>query len=252
MSRLFRSFLNWNIYASKAFNSLFPADMVRDGNNYFLTQTLPAALTVGAKVYDVGGGSQPCISLKTKAEMGLKLVGIDLSRDELDRAPSGIYDEKLVVDLCTYQGRGDADIIICQSTLEHTHNTAAAIQGIASILRQGGLVYIFVPCKNATFARLNRVLPQKLKERILFSFFPGIKDHQGFPAFYDSCTPRQMSKNLSDVGLEVENIQVFWMSSYFMVFFPLFFVWRMWQLIYRLLVSSEAAETFIIIARKRF
>ena len=230
---------------------MLPENLVTDGNHFFLSQTLPQAPIHGAKVYDVGGGSQPYVTQEVKNSLGLSVVGIDLSADELDGAPDGIYDEKIVADLCAYHGRADADIVICQSTLEHTHNTAAAIDAIASMLRPGGMVYIFVPCRNAAFARLNRALPQKLKERLLFAIFPGIEGHQGFPAFYDSCTPRLLSKLLTDRGIQVEKMHLFWMSSYLMVFFPLFLLWRLCQSIYRLFASDEAAESFIIIARKQ-
>jgi hypothetical protein len=40
------------------------------------------------------------------------------------------------------------------------------------------------------------------------------------------------------------------MSSYFMVFFPVFLVWRVWQGLFYLVAGSNAAETFIYVVQR--
>jgi len=224
MNNWLRRFIHANRRASIAFNNLLPLSLRRDGNNHFRTHILPGAMRKGATVYDVGGGSQPFADAEMKRRLGLRTVGIDIDADELAAAPEGTYDQVIVADLCRYAGVGDADIVICQAILEHVPDTRAAIFAIASILKPDGLAYIFAPCRNAVFARLNLALPQGLKEKILYAVSPEVKDHQGFPAHYDQCVPGQIEGIFDAAGLKVVQRELFWMSSYFMVFTPLFVV----------------------------
>jgi 2-polyprenyl-6-hydroxyphenyl methylase/3-demethylubiquinone-9 3-methyltransferase len=175
---------------------------------------------------------------------------LDICVDELQGAPEGSYDSTIVADLCDFQGSGDADIVICQATLEHVHDTTGAIGAISSILKPGGKAYIFAPCRNAVFARLNLVLPQRAKEKILFWFLPEAEEGQGFPAKYHKCTPSELEALFRESSLRVVERKFFWMSSYFMVFFPVFLVWRVWQGLFYLVAGSNAAETFIYVVQR--
>ena len=251
MSDWLRRFIHANRRASTAMNNLLPLSLRRDGNNHFRTRILPDAMRNGATVYEVGGGSQPFADSDTKRRLGLRTVGIDVDADELAAAPEGTYDEVIVADLCRYRGDADADIVICQATLEHVHDTRAAIFAIASILKPDGLAYIFAPSRNAVFARLNLILPQGLKEKILYAVSPEVKDHQGFPAHYDQCVPREIESIFNAAGLTVVQRELFWMSSYFMVFTPLFVVWRLWQGLFYLVAGDNAAETFIYVVQRK-
>ncbi|OZA19912.1 MAG: hypothetical protein B7Y02_00330 [Rhodobacterales bacterium 17-64-5] len=186
-----------------------------------------------------------------KRRWGLRTIGIYIDADELAAALEGTYDEVIVADLCRYEGVGDADIVICQATLEHVPDTRAAIFAIASILKPDSLAYMFAPSRNAVFARLNLILPQRLKEKILYAVLPEVKDHQGFPARYDQCVPGQIEQIFNAAGLTVVQRELFWMSTYFMVFTPLFVVWRLWQGIFYLATGDNAAETFIYVVRRK-
>jgi SAM-dependent methyltransferase len=61
---------------------------------------------------------------------------------------------------------------VCQALLEHVSDVNGAFESIASILRPGGQAVIFVRSRNAVFARINLVLPEKFKRWILFQVFP--------------------------------------------------------------------------------
>lgn len=245
------AFVRANVAVSKAIDGLLPAALNRDGNRAFLQTYAPRALRRGGTVYDVGGGSQPFVSLEKKRELGLEVVGLDISAEELDQAPPGVYDRKIAADLCTFVGNADADVVMCQATLEHVPDGAGAIRAIASILRPGGRAFVFAPSRNAMFARLNLALPQKLKERLLFTLFPAkATGHDGFPAYYDRCTPGEIEALARENGLVVEDRALFWVSSYFMVFVPAYLLWRALQGVSYLIRRDDAAETFIYILRK--
>lgn len=244
-------FVGLNRRLSAAIDSLLPETLRRDGNGTFLREVLPHAVRPNDLVYDLGGGSRPYLSTERKSALGARVVGLDIDAAELAAAPAGAYDRVIAHDLCTFQGAGDADVIICQATLEHVPDTAGAMRAMASTVRPGGRIYIFAPCRNALFARLNRVLPEDLKRRLLFALFPHKGEgHDGFKAYYDRCTPSQIEALARANGLHVEQRRLFWMSSYFTVLVPAFLAWRLMQLLSYLVMREDAAETFIYVLRK--
>jgi 2-polyprenyl-6-hydroxyphenyl methylase/3-demethylubiquinone-9 3-methyltransferase len=222
-----------------------------DGNRTFIRELLPRAYERGNTVYDLGGGSRPCLGRDEKDRLGLHVVGLDISQEELAAAPDGVYDRTIAADLCTYDGSGDADAVVCQATLEHVADAAGAMRAIAAIAKPGGRVFVFAPSRNALFARLNMMLPESMKRQILFFVFPHkAAGHDGFSAHYDQCTPRRIEALARASGLEVEERHLFWTSSYFMPFTPAYVFWRLCQLAAWLVLRSEAAETFAYVFRK--
>jgi 2-polyprenyl-3-methyl-5-hydroxy-6-metoxy-1,4-benzoquinol methylase len=236
---------------SRSFDRCLPTDYVVDGNREYLEEFAPRYLYPGAVVWDVGGGKNPFVSRATKERLGLRVTGLDLSRAELDAAPTGIYDSTVCTDITSYQGgQGDADIVFCQAVLEHVADTAAALSAIERILKPGGRAVLFVPSRNAAYARLNLILPEAVKRAILFTVYPRMRRSHGFPAYYHRCTPtdfREMSRGL---GLTVEELRTYHCSSYFNCFFPVHFIWRLWLMAFRWFAGEQAAETFSITLRK--
>ncbi len=247
-----RKFINANIVLSRLLDRIFPARIREDGNKFFLSEYLPTALRPGIVVYDLGGGSRPCISREEKNRLDITLVGVDISATELIGAPEGVYDRTITTDLSTFIGTGDADSVICQALLEHVPDTFGAMRELATTAKPRGHVFLFAPSRNALFARLNLLLPEGLKRWILFAVFPSkAQGHDGFKAYYDHCTPRQIEELARQNGLEVEERRLFWTSSYFMVFTPAFILWRLWQLASYIIIGNNAAETFAYVLYKK-
>ena len=135
--------------------------------------------------------------------------------------------------------------------MEHVRDVDLAFQGIASILKPGGLALIFVPSRNALYARINMIIPSKLKTKLLDYLYPEDIDHHGFPSYYDRCTPRDFRLLAEQHGFMIEEEHFYFVSSYFESFFLLYVLWRIWLLWFYLLTREQAAETFSI-ALKRF
>lgn len=169
---------------------------------------------------------------------------MDIDQGELDRAPTGIYDRTICADIGCFYGAGDADLLICQAVLEHVRDVDGAFASIAGILKPGGRALIFVPSRNALYARLNLLLPQALKKRLLHAVYPKTREGQGFPSYYDQCTPRDFRRLAKKHNLVVEKESYHYISSYFSFFVPLYALWRLWILGYRALAGEQAAETF--------
>ncbi|PKQ06570.1 MAG: hypothetical protein CVT71_01405 [Alphaproteobacteria bacterium HGW-Alphaproteobacteria-10] len=252
MTSLLRRFIALNQRLSWGIDRLLLPDSMRvDGNKDFKASVVPGLLRSGLRVYDLGGGSNPYLDDKTKADLGLSVIGLDISEAELLAAPAGSYDRIIAADLCTFQGKGDADLVICQATLEHVPDTAGAMRAIAETLAPQGIACIFVPSRNAAFARLNLILPESTKRLLLFSLFPQkALGHDGFKAYYDRCTPAELERLAHENGLELVERRLYWVSSYFAILTPIFLIWRLWQGIFRFISGPQAAETFVLVLRR--
>jgi len=249
--QLFKRFINWNRGASQWFDRMFlPADYRIDGNRDYVDNLVRTYVRPGDLIYDVGGGKRPFFSAEEKHESSLRVTGIDISERELTRAPVGAYDEILACDIAEVAGRRDGDVVICQAVLEHVRDTENAFKGIASLLKAGGKALIFVPSRNAVFARMNLLLPQKMKESILYGIYPSTRESQGFPSFYHRCTPYDFIQLSRKNGMAVEHTRFYYKSSYFEFLFPAYVLWRLYQRIAIMLIGNQAAETFFMVLVK--
>jgi 2-polyprenyl-3-methyl-5-hydroxy-6-metoxy-1,4-benzoquinol methylase len=245
-----RKTVDLQIRWSNRLDNLLP-DLFRiDGNQNFIHEFVTPYLTPGAVVYDVGGGKQPMIPVDSKVGLGLRVVGLDIDETELHSAPAGAYDTTVCCDIARYQGNADGDVVICQALLEHVTNVTDALRAIDSILKPGGVALLFVPSANALYAKLNLVLPERLKRAILFTVFPKTSKAQGFRAYYDRCTPREIKKIAGKCGLLTERLRLYYHSGYFAFLAPLYALWRVWSLAFYAIDRERAAEAFSVALRK--
>jgi len=246
-----RRLIDAQIAVSSRFDrALLPPDYRIDGDTSFEAEFLTPYLYRGATVIDVGSGKQPSLSLTQRAALKISVVGFDVSMSELDAAPAGSYDATICADITEFVGDEKADFAICSSLLEHVLDVDKALRGIASMLKPGGVALVFIPCRNTLFARLNLLLPQKFKQKLLNYFFPKTAPSLGFRAFYDRCTPRQIARLAKNNGLVPEKVRLYLYTGYFEIFTPVHVLWRLWQVGLRKLVDAEASESFSMALRK--
>src|SRR5882724_7139669 len=87
-SRIARWLMNSQIALSDRFDRVFlPREYRIDGCASFAPEFITPSLYPGAIVVDVGGGKWPAVSAAQKARLALTVVGIDVSKPELDAAP---------------------------------------------------------------------------------------------------------------------------------------------------------------------
>jgi 2-polyprenyl-6-hydroxyphenyl methylase/3-demethylubiquinone-9 3-methyltransferase len=252
MKGLLRRFIDINRSVCRWFDRVFlPKSYRQDGNQAFIRIIVPSHIPPGAKIYDVGGGKQPYLDVGQKQKLNAYVVGIDISAQELEAAPPGAYDERLCADITRLQGGGDGDIVICQAVLEHVRDTEGAMSSIASLLKPGGKALIFVPSRNAVYARLNLALPESGKRSILWTLYPSTRKGQGFRSYYHKCTPNDLVRLAAENHMILVQAHFYFLSSYFSFFFPAYLLWRMWIVLFRLIAGNQAAETFTLVLEKR-
>lgn len=208
LGKVLNIFVRMNRSACRWIDGFLPLSMRTDGNQDFINRFARAFVAQGMLVYDVGGGKNPLFKLKEKVGLKLRYVGLDIDAVELGRADPGVYDEVIAADIASYRGRGDGDVVICQALLEHVENIEGGFEGLKSVLKPGGKIVLFVPSRNAVFARVNLLLPQEVKKALLFTIFPGTSRNQGFPSFYRRCTPRGFRDLAAANGLVVEDVRL--------------------------------------------
>jgi SAM-dependent methyltransferase len=237
---------------SYAFDERFISAPFRlDGHDDFTEAFMPPYLSPGLVVYEIGGGKQPLIPVEKKRGLGVKVIGLDIDAGELARAPAGAYDRIICADIQKYRGAEDADVAICHAVLEHVACQRAAIEGVFSVLKPGGLALVWVPSRNACYARLNLLLPERLKRAILFYLYPPAEKEQGFKAYYDCCTPRQFRALAGERQAAVIDERYYFRSSNFTCLFPMFVLWRLWVYAFHFLAGEQACESFSFAIRKR-
>jgi 2-polyprenyl-6-hydroxyphenyl methylase/3-demethylubiquinone-9 3-methyltransferase len=247
-----RRCIEWNARVSRWERSLVARlvpDCAYDGAREFQARVLPSLLKPGLRVLDVGGGKHPAISLETKRELGLHVVGLDISEDELLHAPPGAYDRIVVGDVAAVKIPGEYDLIFSRAVLEHVADPTAALANLAGVLAAGGTMAHFMPCRNAPFAVLNRWLGNQAARRVLFTVFPEKRKNSGFRAYYRDCTPARLSQIVRGCGLEVVKILPYYKSEYTAFFAPLYTVEMLRQATMCSLRLENCAESFSIVAR---
>lgn len=245
-----RKFITFQVWLSRKFDALVPLAYRIDGNSQYQQTIVPQYLGRRLKVYDVGGGSCPVISSEQKEQFGLQIIGLDIDVQALEQAPQGFYDSVICADIAEYTGTADADLVLCRAVFEHVRNVEKAFAGVASLLKPHGIAVLFVPSRNAVFARLNLLLPEPVKRWLLYTVFPHTKAKQGFPSYYHRCTPKDFEEVGKKYGLHVDSRWCYFMSAYFSCCFPCYVLWRIWIICFRFFAGEQAAETFTIAFKK--
>lgn len=246
-----RGFIKINQKICNKFDEIFlPKSFIVDGLKDF-QQVANSYIAKEQTIIDIGGGKIPFVNAEFKESLNLKVIGLDISENELNLAPVGIYDRKIVSSIENFKPKRTlANLAICEAVLEHVNDNNKAIKAISNATVNNGYVLLFIPCKNAVFARLNMLLPEKIKKKILFALYPESKHGQGFPAYYKNCTPSEIKKICEENDLKVESIKTYRYVTYFTFLFPLHFLWRIFQIITILLMRKNACEAFTVIAKK--
>ena len=154
-------------------------------------------LVEGVSILDVGSGRRPCL-LPENRPAGCRYVGLDVSREELDAAPAGAYDEVIVGDIAGRLPGDEArfDLVISWQVLEHVKPLDEALENIRSSLRPGGHFVALLSGRFAYFSLMGRLLGHRVgtwaMERLLDR-----EPETVFPASYDGCYYNALARMLA-------------------------------------------------------
>lgn len=145
------------------------------------------AVRPGMRILDVGGGRHPTIA-PAERPPGCHYVGLDLSREEMEKAGTESYDEMVVADVTEWIPRFEDsfDLIVSWQVLEHVKPLDGAFENVRMYLRRGGRFIAQMSGKFSAFGLINQALPGRAGLWVLTQFV-GKNPSEVFPAFYHRC-----------------------------------------------------------------
>jgi SAM-dependent methyltransferase len=221
-----------------------------DGTVEFMA-AIRSVLRPGMVVMDVGGGKRPAIAAGLKASLGLRVIGVDISQEEINAAPPGCYDQVICRDVTTATALPEAELVISRSVMEHVSDPSAMYLNILRALRPGGFLISHIPNKFAPYALVNAALPNRLTKVLLSFFHWESKEETGFPALYRHCYPSRLEALLLSVGFRDVRIRPTYRSEYCNFFLPLHASELAWQLFTSRLNRRNLCEAFTVVAQKQ-
>jgi 2-polyprenyl-3-methyl-5-hydroxy-6-metoxy-1,4-benzoquinol methylase len=173
------------------------------------------------RVCDLGGGANPILPLADIAELALRYEILDVSAEELAKAPSGYATVQAdALDPAFARDHGPFDLVASGFIAEHVPDPARFHANVLAALSPGGYaVHAFPTLYEPAFV-LNRLLPDSVTGPLLRRIQRGREDagaHGKFPAHYRWCrgpTRRQLAR-LTGVGFEIVECTGYFGHGYF-------------------------------------
>jgi SAM-dependent methyltransferase len=160
-------------------------------------------------VCELGAGANPAVPRDLVDERGLELVLVDVSEEELAKAPDGY--RKVVADASAegFELPGSFDLVLSRTVAEHVENAETFHTNVHRMLEDGGRALHFFPTLYALPFVVNRLLPEWAGGRLLSLIQSGREQegrHGKFPAHYRWCRgpTRHQIRRFERIGFEVE------------------------------------------------
>jgi 2-polyprenyl-3-methyl-5-hydroxy-6-metoxy-1,4-benzoquinol methylase len=165
-------------------------------------------------ICEIGGGANPALSLPFVRENDLDYVVVDVSAEELAKAPAGYRTLVANVESSDVDLPNRYDVIFSRMVAEHISSPAHFHRNIYAHLRPNGLAFHFFPTLYTLPYLVNRVVPESLARQLLHGTGGG---HEKFPAYYRWCRgpSRRQIRRLKSVGYDVEEYVGFFGHGYY-------------------------------------
>jgi SAM-dependent methyltransferase len=209
------------------------------------------ALPDGGKFVDLGGGRRCVFAPAVPRGRGVRLISVDISAEEL--ALNHVADDVMVADVSTGLpfGDGEVDLLISRALFEHVDGVPAAVEHIARVIKPGGRTIHFMPCRNALFALVARLLPFEPLLELLHLADPSTIGQAEFDVHYDHTEPRAIAKLFRAAGFR--NVRVEWTAAqadYFKAVTPLYILVALFQMVVGKLRVSWLSAYLIVSAER--
>jgi SAM-dependent methyltransferase len=150
-----------------------------------LRQFLPAGADA---VFEAGCGTGAVLAQLRPLFPSAKLSGVDIEPELIERARARIPDGDFrVADLTQLKGAQDQDLVLNVDVIEHIEDYRAALAGMLSCLRPGGILALHTP--NETQRRL---LPMRL-----------VREHYQYDHVREGFDLENLAKDFQALGTEI-------------------------------------------------
>jgi SAM-dependent methyltransferase len=182
--------------------------------------------TGARRVVDIGGGANPLVSLDFVRTHGITYTILDISADELAKAPDGYETMQADIGAPDLTVDGEHDLVISKMLAEHIDDAESFHRNVYALLRPGGRAIHLFPTLYAPPFVVNRLVPERLSRSMLRRVSGHERVHRGelrkFPAYYHWCrgpSPRQLAR-FERLGFEVERYVGYFGSTAYFTRFP--------------------------------
>jgi SAM-dependent methyltransferase len=161
------------------------------------------------RVLEIGGGANPALPLDFVEEYGVEYVVLDISPEELAKAPDGYSTVQADIASPRLDIAGGYDLVFSKMVAEHVPDGRVFHANVLGLLAEGGTAFHFFPTLYAPPFVVNRLLPERLSERVLLLLQSG-RHREGrnakFPSHYSWCRGPLWSqiRRFENVGYRVE------------------------------------------------
>ncbi len=178
------------------------------------------------KICEVGGGANPEISLDVIEKHQLEYTLLDISIEELTKAPHGYNKIQADISSANLSLDGKFDLIFSIMLAEHVPSGKEFHQNVFNLLRNGGYALHVFPTMYALPFLANQIIPEKFSQKLLCILSPHRKEIKKlkFPAYYSWCRGpiKSQINNLENLGYQVEEyVGFFGTPAYFRNIKPL-------------------------------
>ncbi|MGI8663273.1 MAG: hypothetical protein ACR2LQ_08710 [Acidimicrobiales bacterium] len=165
-------------------------------------------------VLEIGSGRRPLMPSRSVASYVIS----DIDEDELRLADTS-YSRRLLIDIAGRlddDSSIDADLLFSRSVLEHVDSGRRAFENTRLLLREGGVAIHFFPTLYSPPFVLNRLLPERLADRVLRLVAPRDRTaHPKFPARYSWCrSTKRMEVKIRALGFTSVTLVPIWEFEY--------------------------------------
>ena len=161
------------------------------------------------RVLDIGGGANPALPLDFVERNGLEYVVLDISSEELAKAPKGYLKVQADITSPDLDVGGNYDLVLSRLVAEHVPSGRGFHSTVFDLLSEGGIAFHFFPTLYAPPFVINRLLPERLSEFVV-SLLQSNRRREGknakFPSYYSWCrgpTSSQIEK-FQSIGYRVD------------------------------------------------
>lgn len=241
---LIRSFVSVNRRLSRVIDKRFPG--LTDQRRYrdiLLGRIRSDFKTKPFEILEIGGIDRPLL----QKDPGYHYDGLDI--DEKEDCYK-IYDN-FIVQSVEEPIDHSYDMIISITLLEHVRNNRAGVRSMFEALRPGGVTHHYIPSGYHPYSLCLRMVGPKLQKILIPILRPNSVGETGYPAFFDHCSTRQMTKVFRDAGFKKIDVVPFYNANdYFAFLTPAWIIVVLFEYICLKLDSELFASGFVISAEK--
>lgn len=182
-----------------------------------IKEVIESRIKGGQSILEVGAGRSPMFSTEFVNRHNLDYTILDISQDELDKAPPGY--NTICADISNLSIDKTYDLIFSQMLAEHIKDGEFFHRNIFNLLSPGGVAIHYSPTLYAFPFVVNKLLPEKLSNIAMSLVTLGAHRYK-FPAYYSWCKgpTKSQIRRLESLGYRIDQFNGYYGHSYYKKF----------------------------------